>query len=137
MKDDPEEVRTGWEDRCRHCEVESKMVDRNIGALLIMEEGKTKGMFTERDVMKTWVNPVDPNITPIKEVMTRDLIAAELDDDLDYAMSIMIQRGVRHLPVLDKGAIVSVLSMRDLVKVHVTNLKAEVHYLKDMISDIG
>lgn len=114
-----------------------KMVDRNIGALLIVENGNTAGMFTERDVLKSWVSGKDFKSTPIKEVMTRDLVIAELEDGLDYAMSIMIQKGVRHLPVLDHGRLVSVLSIRDVVKAQVSNLVAEVHYLKDFISDIG
>jgi CBS domain-containing protein len=115
----------------------TKMVDRNIGALLVIEDGRTAGMFTERDVLKSWNKGGDFNKTPIREVMTRDLVIAELDDDLSYAMSIMIQKMVRHLPVVDKGQLVSVLSIRDVVKAQVSNLQAEVHYLKDFLTDIG
>jgi CBS domain-containing protein len=115
-----------------------KMVDRNIGALLIMGQGaKPEGIFTERDVLKCWGRGVDFNTTPIGDVMTKDLIAAEVGDDLEYAMSIMIQNKLRHMPVVDGGAVVSVLSIRDVVKAQVSNLQAEVHYLKDFISDIG
>lgn len=115
-----------------------KMVDRNIGALLIMGEGaKPAGIFTERDVLKCWGSGVDFNTTPIGDVMTQDLIAAEVSDDVEYAMSIMIQRKLRHLPVVDSGVVVGVLSIRDVVKAQVSNLQAEVHYLKDFISDIG
>jgi CBS domain-containing protein len=114
-----------------------KMVDRNIGALLIMEDGRTVGMFTERDVLTCWVRRGDFLGTRIGDVMTTELVVAEVEDDLNYAMSIMIQRGVRHLPVLDRGRLVSVLSIRDVVKAQVSNLQAEVHYLKDFISDIG
>lgn len=114
-----------------------KMVDRNIGALLVMEDGSTAGMFTERDVLKTWAAGRDFSKTPIKEVMSRNLVIAEVEDELEYAMSIMIQKGVRHLPVLDHGKVISVLSIRDVVKAQVSNLVAEVHYLKDFISDIG
>lgn len=114
-----------------------KMVDRNIGALLIVEGGKTVGMFTERDVLKSLVAGKDLKSTTLHDVMTTDLIIAEVTDELEYAMSIMIQRRVRHLPVLDSGKLVSVLSIRDVVKAQVKNLQAEVHYLKDFISDIG
>jgi IMP dehydrogenase len=114
-----------------------KMVDRNIGAVLIVDEGKTAGMFTERDVLKCWAKKKDFANTPMKDVMTTDLVAAELKDNLDYAMSIMIQKGVRHLPVLDGGKLVSVLSIRDVVKAQVSNLQAEVHYLKDFITEAG
>ncbi|MDP2167516.1 MAG: CBS domain-containing protein [Thermodesulfovibrionales bacterium] len=113
----------------------SKMIDRNIGALLIVEEGKTAGMFTERDVLKCWAAKGTFEGVAVKDVMTKNLFIAELDDDVSYAMSIMIQNKVRHLPVLDKGRVVSVLSIRDLVTAQVSNLQAEVHYLKDYITD--
>lgn len=114
-----------------------KMIDRNIGAILVVEDSKPAGIFTERDVLKQWGATSDPNITPIKDVMTRNLIVVDVEDELDYAMSIMIQKGVRHMPVVEKGKLVSVLSMRDVVKAQVKNLEEEVHYLKDFISDIG
>jgi CBS domain-containing protein len=113
------------------------MNDRNIGALLIVDHGKPSGIFTERDVVRHVASATDLNITPIKDVMCKDLIAIEPDEDLDNAMSIMTQKGVRHLPVVDGGAVVSVLSIRDLVKVMVRNLKAEVHYLKDYLEDFN
>jgi IMP dehydrogenase len=112
-----------------------KMVDRNIGALLVVEDSAPCGMFTERDVLKCWARRRDFKEVPVKEVMSRDLLIAELDDDLSYAMSIMIQKKVRHMPVLDRGRVVSVLSIRDVVKAQVSNLQAEVHYLKDYITD--
>lgn len=112
----------------------AKMVDRNIGALLIVEEGRPVGMFTERDVLKCWVSRGSYDVA-VREVMTKDLLIAELDDDISYAMSIMIQKKVRHMPVLDKGRVVSVLSIRDLVKAQVGNLQSELHYLKDYITD--
>lgn len=115
----------------------TKMVDRNIGALLIVENGKTAGIFTERDVMRQWVSEHDPNLTKMKEVALKDLVVVDVTDDVEYAASIMIQKGVRHMPVLDGGRLVSVLSMRDVVKAQVKNLKAEVHYLKDFIKEVG
>jgi len=114
-----------------------KMIDRNIGAILVVEDGKPAGIFTERDVLRQWAATTDPNVIPIKDVMTTNLIVVDVEDELDYAMSIMIQKGVRHMPVVEKGKLVSVLSMRDVVKAQVQNLEAEVHYLKDFISDIG
>ena len=114
-----------------------KMIDRNIGAILVVEDSKPAGIFTERDVLKQWAAAGDPNLTPMRDVMTTNLIVVDVDDEIEYAMTIMIQKGVRHMPVVEKGKLVSVLSMRDVVKVQVKNLEAEVHYLKDFISDIG
>lgn len=113
-----------------------KMVERNIGALLVLEDGAPKGVFTERDVLKCWASSGDSfRETHVSQVMSKDILIAELEDDLSYAMSIMIQRKLRHLPVLDRGKVVSVLSIRDVVKAQVSNLQAEMHYLKDYITD--
>lgn len=113
----------------------AKMVDRNIGALLVVSDAKPAGIVTERDLLKCWAAKGKCEHLAVKEVMSKDLLIAHMDDDISYAMSIMIQRRVRHMPVLDKGAVVSVLSIRDLVKAHVSDLQAEVHYLKDYITD--
>lgn len=110
-----------------------KMVERNIGAILIMEEGNFVGMFTERDVLKCWVNKGSYDKTLIKEVMSKDLLIIEPKDDIDYAMSIMTSKNIRHLPVVENHKIVGLISIRDVVKYHVGNLQSEVHYLKDYI----
>jgi IMP dehydrogenase len=114
-----------------------KMVDRNIGALLIVDDGSTVGMFTERDVLKCWTNGLGFEQTQIKDVMTKDLVVADMEESVSYAASIMTQKGVRHLPVLENGKLVSVLSMRDVVRAEVKSLEEEVHYLKDYITDVG
>ena len=111
----------------------SKMVERNIGAVLVMEEGNPSGMFTERDVLKCWKANKGFNV-PVKEVMTRDIFAVEADENISNVMSIMIQKSVRHLPVADKGAVVSVISIRDVVRAQVSSLEAEVHYLTEFIT---
>lgn len=113
-----------------------KMVERNIGALLVVnEKGKPVGIVTERDLLKCWAREGRCENAIVKNVMSKDLLVAQLDDDISYAMTVMIQRKVRHLPVLDKGRVVSVLSIRDLVRAHVSDLQAEVQYLKDYITD--
>lgn len=114
-----------------------KMVARRVGAVLVEEHGEIVGVFTERDVLKCWAAGRRGQKIPIKDVMTRDLIVAQADDDMAYVMSIMTQKGVRHLPVVDKGKIISVLSIRDVVQAQVSSLEAEVHYLKDYITSAG
>lgn len=114
-----------------------KMVDRNIGALLIVDDGATVGMFTERDVLKCWANGLPFEQTQIKNVMSKDLMVADIEESVSYAASIMTQKGIRHLPVLESGKLVSVLSMRDVVRAEVKSLEEEVHYLKDFITDAG
>ena len=111
----------------------NKMIERNIGAILVMEDNKCVGVFTERDVLKCWTKHNSLEKVAIKDVMSRDLLVIEPHDDLDYAMTIMTNKKIRHLPVIEDGRVVGLVSIRDVVKYHISNLEAEVHYLKDYI----
>lgn len=111
-----------------------QMAECKIGALLVMDRGALAGIVTERDIVRsTGKDQVCKNVK-IKDVMTTNLIVSKPGDDLDYVMAVMIQNNIRHLPVVEeKTGLVGMLSMRDVVKVLVKNLKAENLYLKDMI----
>ena len=111
----------------------SKMVERNIGAILVMEDSSYVGLFTESDVLKCWAGHNSVDKVALKDVMSRDLLVLEPEDDLDCAMTIMTNKKIRHLPVADKGRLVGLISRRDVVKYHTGTLEAEVHYLKDYI----
>jgi IMP dehydrogenase len=113
------------------------LVEHEVGALVVVDGERPVGMFTERDVVKCWTRKGDRHFKDIKvsEVMSGNLIIAEVDDDLCYVTTIMIKNRIRHLPVLDRNKIVAMLSIRDVVKAQVTDLRAENHYLKDYISD--
>ncbi|HWR59789.1 MAG TPA: CBS domain-containing protein [Thermodesulfovibrionales bacterium] len=111
----------------------NKMIERNIGAILVMEDGNCVGLFTERDVLKCWTKKGAADRVAVRDVMTRDLLIIEPEDDLNYAMTIMTNKRIRHLPVIDHGRVVGLVSIRDVVKYHIGNLEAEVHYLKDYI----
>lgn len=115
----------------------SQMVEHEVGALIVVEDDKPVGLFTERDVLKCWTRKGEKHFRDIKvaEVMTVNMIIAEQDDDLCYVTTIMIKNRIRHLPVLEKNKIIAMLSIRDVVKAQVTDLRAENHYLKDYISD--
>ncbi len=115
----------------------SLMVEDEVGALVVVDGEKPVGMFTERDVLKCWTRKGDRHFKDIgiSEVMTTNLIIAESEDDLCYVTTIMIKNRIRHLPVLEKNKLVAMLSIRDVVKAQVTDLRAENHYLKDYISD--
>ncbi|HAK89013.1 MAG: hypothetical protein A2077_01435 [Nitrospirae bacterium GWC2_46_6] len=110
-----------------------KMNERNIGAIMVMEQGSFVGMFTERDVVKTWADKGSFDKVIVKDVMSKNLKVLEPGDELEYVMTIMTSERIRHMPVFEKGKIVGLVSIRDVVKYHVGNLKAEVHYLKDYI----
>jgi signal-transduction protein with cAMP-binding, CBS, and nucleotidyltransferase domain len=110
-------------------------VDSSAFVDLVMEEGNLIGMFTERDVLQCWVRTHESfDKVKISDVMTKDIMIVQPDDDLNYAMTIMINKKIRHLPVVENGRVTSVISIRDMVKAQVTNLQAEVHYLRDYIT---
>ena len=115
----------------------SQMVEYEVGALIVLDGEKPVGMFTERDVLKSWTRKGDVPFKDVKvsDVMTTNLIVVENDDDLCYVTTIMIKNRIRHLPVVEKNKIVAMLSIRDVVKAQVSDLRAENHYLKDYISD--
>jgi CBS domain-containing protein len=111
-----------------------QMAECNIGALLVMDRGSLVGIVTERDIVKNAASEQKN----LKDVITKDAMSANLlvvkpGDDLDYVMAIMIQNNIRHLPVVEESGLLGLLSMRDVVRVLVKNLKAENHYLKDFI----
>ncbi len=111
-----------------------QMAECNIGALLVMDRGSLVGIVTERDIVKNASNESRQcKDVRIKEAMSANLLVVKPTDDLDYVMAIMIQNNIRHLPVVEESGLIGLLSMRDVVRVHVKNLKAENHYLKDMI----
>lgn len=114
-----------------------QMVENEVGALIVVDGEKPVGMFTERDVLKSWTRKGNILFKDIKvsEVMTTNLIISETEDDLCYVTSIMIKNRIRHLPIVEKTKIVAMLSIRDVVKAQVSDLRTENHYLKDYISD--
>ena len=112
------------------------MQGRNISALLVTERGRPVGIFTERDVLRCYLAAGGRLFAeiPLREVMTTNLVVAELDDDLADIMAVMNDRNIRHLPVVEKGALIGMLSVRDVIQSQVQKLTSEIHYLKDYIA---
>mgnify|MGYP003348417745 CR=1 FL=1 len=91
------------------------MAERHIGAVLIMSDGKLDGIFTERDVLNRVVAPgKDPETVKIGEVMTRNPDTVSPDASALDTLILMQSKGYRHLPVLDGGELVGIVSIRDL-----------------------
>lgn len=112
------------------------MNSNKISALVVTEGNRTAGLFTERDVVRCYIatNGKSFKDVGIKDAMTSNLIVAEQNDDVCEIMSVMIEKNIRHLPVVEKGMVVGMLSIRDIVQSQVQKLTSEIHYLKDYIS---
>lgn len=93
-----------------------KMWDQQTGSLLVLEGEDLVGIITERDVLRA-VATGSPLDTPVSEVMSKDLLTVEPGTSLREAAAIMTERWVRHLPVLEGGRLVGIVSQRDLAGV--------------------
>jgi len=93
------------------------MAEHKIGALLVLDGGKLAGIFSERDYAREVVlKGKTSKTTAISEVMTDKLITVSPDTLVDECMNLMSGKRIRHLPVLDNGKLLGVLSIGDLVK---------------------
>jgi CBS domain-containing protein len=117
------------------CDAVKALVEKNIGSLLVQDEkGTIAGIITERDILKQCNQGIESfKEIKIKDVMTKDVIAASPDDDLDYVENIMIQNRVRHLPIISNQRLEGIISIGDLVNVLRGECKVENRYLKDYI----
>jgi IMP dehydrogenase len=112
------------------------MNSRKISAMMVTDHSKSVGIFTERDVVKCYLKNEGKAFKDImlKDIMTTDLIVAQMDDDLNDIMSVMVEKNIRHLPVVDSGVVIGMLSIRDVIQTQVGKLTSEIHYLKDYIT---
>ncbi|WP_257668694.1 CBS domain-containing protein [Parapedobacter tibetensis] len=93
------------------------MFEKNIGALLVLEHGKFIGIFTERDyARKVILRGKSSKKIPIKEIMTTDPPTVSSDTTIEECMWLMTNRFIRHLPVIDDGKLMGIISIGDVVK---------------------
>jgi CBS domain-containing protein len=113
----------------------ARMAEKRIGALLVMEGEQLIGIFTERDLARR-VSLVGklPEKTYIGEVMTRELITIDADQTVNECMALMTEKRIRHLPVMDDGKLVGLISIGDVVKDVVEELEHLVKQLQDYIT---
>lgn len=111
------------------------MASRNIGAVCVLDEDdRLCGIFSERDLMnRVVVEGLDPGRVPIREVMSEPRAVIECDDTPHDALERMEQVGSRHLPVMDGEKWVGMLSMRDIMRVEISDQGAELRLLHDYI----
>ena len=91
------------------------MNDRRVGAVLVLEGDRLVGVFTERDVLRAVAAGLTPEAV-VGDWMTRGPETIEPDDTAEHAAVLMIHGGFRHLPVVDAGKVVGILSIRDLMR---------------------
>lgn len=114
----------------------ASLMEHRIGALLVRDAtGAVVGLISERDVLRECLHRGAALATiPVREAMTRDLIVCVPDDEIDYAMGIVTDRRVRHLPVMDGEAVAGMISIGDLVKASLDAAQYENRYLREYIT---
>lgn len=117
-----------------------KMLDHHVGAVAIVDDQyRVAGIFTERDVLrKMSLSNLDPRATSIRELMTTPVEMATRDTGAGEALSIMLERHFRHLPVADdNGKLLGILSIRNLLEWRVDDLSRELESLEQYVSNDG
>lgn len=113
------------------------MAAHNVGIVSVLEGDKLVGVFSERDVVRRVVDRgLDPARTPVGDVMTTELVVADADEDYQSAMRKMDQANIRHLLVVSEGRILSMISIRDLMRVHMDAQGEEIRYLREYLYQV-
>ncbi len=112
------------------------MVDKLIGAVLVVEDDTIKGIVTERDYLRYMAaDNGDAKTTPVHKLMTRKVIYVTPETSLDSVMAIMTSARIRHIPVLIEGKLSGIVSIGDLVKQISQNQEIHINTLEDYIND--
>lgn len=109
-----------------------KLIEYNRGSLAVCDDkGALVGIVTERDIVRKCFARIDTcNNAKIREVMTKEVVIGTPEDDADYAVMVMKQKRIRHLPIVDNGKVVGMVSMRDVLAIQLDSCKTEVRYAR-------
>ena len=114
------------------------MADKRVGALLVLEEAKLVGIFSERDYARgVALKQKSSKTTHIREIMTQVLFTVTPEETIDRCMQIMTEDRVRHLPVLEGQQLVGIISIGDVVKQIIADQEFAIKQLENYISGTG
>lgn len=112
-----------------------EMTEKNIGAVAVVDAGRLTGIFSERDIMARVVaRGLNPDNTPVEVVMSKELVVASPSDDVDSALQKMHAIRARHLPVVDDGKLVGMISIRDLLEMDDQQQRAKATFLNELVT---
>lgn len=111
------------------------MAEKNIGAVLVVDDGQLTGIFSERDyARKVILKDRSSGDTRIREVMTAQVITIEPEQRIEECMIIMSDRHIRHLPVVNNGELLGIISINDVVTAIIRDQKIRIDSLESYIS---
>jgi CBS domain-containing protein len=97
-------------------EAAAKMTEADVGAVVVADFGRIIGILTERDIMRAVARRTHSSVTRVREWMTPDPVTVESSVDAEEAARTMLEKGFRHLPVVDEGRPVGIVSLRDFAR---------------------
>jgi CBS domain-containing protein len=114
------------------------MTAKKVSALIVTQEGLPVGIFTERDVFRSYLRDktAAPSEIKLESAMTNKLIVADPNEDISVLVALMIKSDIKHLPVMENKKIIGFLSINDLIEHQIDSLNDEIHQLKEYINDL-
>jgi CBS domain-containing protein len=114
------------------------MAEKEIGAVLVMEADRPVGILSERDYARQVIlKGRTSKDTPVREIMSTRLVYVRLEQTVEDCMALMTDKRIRHLPVLDEGKLLGVLSIGDVVKAVISEKQFLIEQLENYISSGG
>lgn len=111
------------------------MAEKGIGALVVLDGSRLAGIVTERDyARKVILKDRSSRDTPVSSIMSSDVHTAGCDDSVERCMNMVTDQRVRHLPVVEDGEVVGMISIGDLVKAVIADQKEAIEHLEHYIS---
>jgi CBS domain-containing protein len=111
------------------------MGEKNIGAVLVIEETVLKGILSERDyARKIILKDKSSKETLVSDIMEEEVVTVKPTDDLEYCMELMTGKRIRHLPVSEDNVVIGIVSIGDVVKAIIELQKSTIQYLDSYIS---
>jgi CBS domain-containing protein len=108
-----------------------EMAVNNIGIVAVVEDEALVGVLSERDVVQRVVaRGLDPRRTPVEDVMTTEVVLGDINESCQLAMLKMDRANIRHLPIVSGGRVVSMLSIRDLMRAELADAGVELEFLR-------
>ncbi len=112
----------------------TSMAEKDIGALLVVENSEVVGIFSERDyARKIILQGKSSRDTEVQEIMTSEVLCISPDQSVTKCMALMTDKRIRHIPVLDDGRLVGVISIGDVVKAIISEQQIIINHLEDYI----
>lgn len=111
------------------------MAEKGVGAILVMDGSELVGIVSERDyARKVALQDRSSRNTLVRDIMTPDVISVRPDRSVEYCMELMTDRRIRHLPVVEDGDVVGIVSIGDLVKSTLAEKEREIEHLENYIT---